>query len=118
MASVDLQEKANFTRLSRLLIDKGTEALRNTFNTIHPPINLSGVLAAKRESLQRLKPRVINNSQWIPKPLMSHYLQFYSETFVVFRQPQNGMKCLQLQIGLRQRILQESNATEMKLLHM
>ncbi|XP_028402122.1 uncharacterized protein LOC114525115 [Dendronephthya gigantea] len=64
MASVDLQEKANFTRLSRLLVDKGTEALRNTFDTIHPPVSLPGVLAANKTSLQRLKPRVINNSQW------------------------------------------------------
>ncbi|XP_028412205.1 uncharacterized protein LOC114535028 [Dendronephthya gigantea] len=64
MASVDLQEKANFTRLSRLLVDKGTEALRNTFDTIHPPVSLPGVLATNKTSLQKLKPRVINNSQW------------------------------------------------------
>ncbi|XP_028402069.1 uncharacterized protein LOC114525061 [Dendronephthya gigantea] len=64
MASDELQEKANFTRLSRLLVDKGTEALRNTFDTIHPPVNLPGVLAANKTSLQKLKPRVINNSQW------------------------------------------------------
>ncbi|XP_028402094.1 uncharacterized protein LOC114525085 [Dendronephthya gigantea] len=64
MASVDLQEKANFTRLSRLLVNKGTEALRNTFDTIHPPVCLPGVLAANKTSLQGLKPRVINNSQW------------------------------------------------------
>ena len=64
MASVDLQEKANFTRLSRLLVDKGTEALRNTFDAIHPPANLPVVLNANRKSLLRLKFRVINNSQW------------------------------------------------------
>ncbi|XP_028402096.1 uncharacterized protein LOC114525086 [Dendronephthya gigantea] len=64
MASDELQEKANFTRLSRLLVDKGTEALRNTFDTIHPPVSLPGVLAANKTSLQKLKPRVINNSQW------------------------------------------------------
>ncbi|XP_028402139.1 uncharacterized protein LOC114525124 [Dendronephthya gigantea] len=64
MASGELQEKANFTRLSRLLVDKGTEALRNTFDTIHPPVSLPRVLAAKKTSLQMLKPRVINNSQW------------------------------------------------------
>ena len=64
MASVDLQEKANFTRLSRLLVDKGTEALRNTFDAIHPPANLPVVLNASRKSLLRLKFRVINNSQW------------------------------------------------------
>ena len=64
MASVDLQEKANFTRLSRLLVDKGTEALRNTFDAIHSPANLPAVLNANRTSLLRLKHRVINNSQW------------------------------------------------------
>jgi WD40 repeat protein len=64
MASVDLQEKANFTRLSRLLVDKGTEALRNTFDAIHPPAKLQAVLAANRAPLLRLKPRVINNPQW------------------------------------------------------
>ena len=64
MASVDLQEKANFTRLSRLLVDKGTEALRNIFDGIHPPASLPAVLNANKTSLLRLKPRVINNSQW------------------------------------------------------
>jgi hypothetical protein len=64
MASVVLQEKANFTRLSRLLVDKGTEALRNTFDAIHPPANLPSVLNTNRKFLLRLKFRVINNSQW------------------------------------------------------
>ena len=64
MASADLQEKANFTRLSRLLVDKGTEALRNTFDGIHRPASLPAVLNANKTSLLRLKPRVINNSQW------------------------------------------------------
>ena len=64
MASVDLEEKANFTRLSRLLVDKGTEALRNTFDAIHPPPNLPAVLNANQKSLSKLRFRVINNSQW------------------------------------------------------
>ncbi|XP_028416514.1 E3 ubiquitin-protein ligase DZIP3-like [Dendronephthya gigantea] len=64
MASNELQEKANYTRLSRLLVDKGTEAFRNTFDTIHPPVSLPRVLAANKTSLQKLKPRVINKSQW------------------------------------------------------
>ncbi|CAB4001491.1 E3 ubiquitin- ligase DZIP3, partial [Paramuricea clavata] len=57
-------EKANFTRLSRLLVEKGTEALRNTFDSIHPPAKLPAVLNANRKYLLRLKFRVINNSQW------------------------------------------------------
>ena len=64
MASLDLHEKANFTRLSRLLVDKGTEALRNTLDGIHSPANLSAVLSANKTSLLKLKPRVINDSQW------------------------------------------------------
>ena len=64
MASVDLQEKANFTRLSRLLVDRGTEALRNTFDGIHPPASLPAVLKVNKSSLLKLKPRVITNSQW------------------------------------------------------
>jgi WD40 repeat protein len=66
MASVDLQEKANFTRLSRLLVDKGTEALKNTFDAIHPPVNLQAVLAGKRAFLLNLnkKRRVISHPQW------------------------------------------------------
>ena len=64
MASVTLQEKANFTRLSRLLVDKGTEALRITLDAIHAPANLPAVLNANRATLLRLKPRVINDTQW------------------------------------------------------
>ena len=66
MASVDLQEKANFTRLTRLLIDKGTEALKNEFDAIHPPVNLQAVLAGKRAFLLYLnkKRRVISHPQW------------------------------------------------------
>ncbi|CAB4028529.1 Hypothetical predicted protein, partial [Paramuricea clavata] len=64
MTSVDLQEKANFTRLSKLLVDKGTEALRNTLDVKYPPANLPAVLNTNRISLLKLKPRVINDSQW------------------------------------------------------
>ena len=64
MASISLQEKANFTRLSRLLVDKGTEALRNTLDAIHAPPNLPAVLNANRTTLLKLKPRVINDTQW------------------------------------------------------
>jgi hypothetical protein len=62
MASLNLEEKENFTRLSRLLVDKGTEALRITLESIHP--NLPAVLNAKKASLVKLKPRLINDTQW------------------------------------------------------
>ena len=64
MASLNLREKANFTRLSRLLVDKGCEALRMTFDAIHPPANLTTVLNAKKSVLLKLKRRVINVTQW------------------------------------------------------
>ena len=64
MAFAILQEEANFTRLSKLLVDKGTEALRNTLDAIHPPANLAAALNANKATLLRLKPRVINASQW------------------------------------------------------
>ena len=46
------------------MVDKGTEALRNTFDAIHPPASLPVVLNANKTSLLKLKPRVINHSQW------------------------------------------------------
>ena len=35
------KETTNYARLCRLLVDIGTQALRNTFDTIHPPANLT-----------------------------------------------------------------------------
>ena len=64
MVSVILQEKPSFTRLSRLLADNGTEALRITLDAIHAPANLPAVLNANKATLLRLKPRVINDIQW------------------------------------------------------
>ena len=54
MDSLNREEVANFTRLTRLLVDKGTQALRNTFNDIHPPAKLSAVLDANRKYLSKL----------------------------------------------------------------
>ena len=64
MASINLQENANFTRLCRLLVDKGTEALRKTLDAIHPPANLPAVLNTNRKSLVNLRFKVINGHQW------------------------------------------------------
>ena len=64
MASVILQEKPNFTRLSRLLVDKGTKALRNTLDAKIAPINLPAVLNANKATLLKLKPRIIKDTQW------------------------------------------------------
>ena len=61
MASLDKHYKANGARLSQLLIDKGTEAMRNVFDAIHPPSNLTAVLASRKSFLVKL--RCINPSQ-------------------------------------------------------
>ena len=65
MASTNLIEKANGTRLSRLLIDKGTEAMRQTFDSMRPPGPLATVLNLMKTKLQKLLNRkVITKVQW------------------------------------------------------
>ena len=61
------QENTNYARLCRLLVDVGCTALRDTFDVIHPPANLHGVLSspsvlATLQSLQR--KRILNRLQW------------------------------------------------------
>ena len=59
------KETTNYARLCRLLVDVGTQALRDTFDAIHPPANLHTVLAANKTTLQSLRTRkVINATQW------------------------------------------------------
>ena len=59
------KETTNYARLCRLLVDVGTQALRDTFDAIHPPANLITILTAKKITLQSLRKRkVINATQW------------------------------------------------------
>ena len=61
------QENTNYARLCRLLVDVGCTVLRDTFNSIHPPANLHGVLSSPSvfSTLQSLrKKRVLNPLQW------------------------------------------------------
>ena len=61
------KETTNYARLCRLLIDVGSDALRNIFDGFHPPANLSAVLASPtvRKNLQALsRKRVLNPKQW------------------------------------------------------
>jgi len=59
------KETTNYARLCRLLVDVGTQALRDTFNTTHPPANLHVVLAGNKAKLQPLRARkIINPIQW------------------------------------------------------
>ena len=61
------KETTNYARLCRLLVDAGSQALRDTFDRIHPPAGLQGVLARPLEhsTLQSLrKKRILNATQW------------------------------------------------------
>ncbi|XP_078372814.1 uncharacterized protein LOC144656467 isoform X2 [Oculina patagonica] len=61
------KETTNYARLSRLLVDKGSQALRDTFNSIHPPEGLNLVLASNpaHKTLQSLrKKKILNPTQW------------------------------------------------------
>ena len=59
------KETTNYARLCRLLVDVGTQAVRDTFNAIHPPANLNVLLAGNKATLQPLRARkIINPTQW------------------------------------------------------
>ena len=59
------KETTNYARLCRLLVDVGTQALRDTFDAIHPPATLHTVLAGNKTTLQSLRTRkIINPTQW------------------------------------------------------
>ena len=52
--------KSNGARLSRLLIDKGTEAMQMFFDSIHPPATLTALLNAHHSFLCNLRNRHVN----------------------------------------------------------
>ena len=62
------KETTNYARLCRLLVDMGTQALRDTFDSIHSPTNLHKVLTSTspaHATLQALrKRRILNATQW------------------------------------------------------
>ena len=59
------KETTNYARLCRLLVDVGTQALRDTFDAIHAPAILHTVLAGNKATLQSLRTRkIINPTQW------------------------------------------------------
>ena len=66
-AFLSTQENTNYARLCRLLVDVGCTVLRDTFDNIHPPANLHGVLSSPSvlATLQSLrKNRILNQMQW------------------------------------------------------
>ena len=62
------KETTNYARLCRLLVDVGSQALRNTFDRIHPPAGLYSKLAPgtpAHTTLQSLRSRrILNPTQW------------------------------------------------------
>ena len=61
------KESTNYARLCRLLVDVGTQALRDTFDNIHPTAGLHRILASPpvHDTLKALrKKRILNPSQW------------------------------------------------------
>ena len=61
------KETTNYARLCRLLVDAGSQALRNKFDSIHPPTTLHGVLTKPpaHPTLQTLRTkRILNPTQW------------------------------------------------------
>ncbi|XP_048578880.1 NLR family CARD domain-containing protein 3 [Nematostella vectensis] len=87
------RDSENFSRLSRLLIDGGTEALRSVFNRLHP--SLSHSLSLHRTTLcglwkpPRGKKKILYDSQWykLYPPTGSPSLQDFDITllFVLLR---------------------------------
>ena len=59
-------EKANFQRLTRLLMRGGLALLREVFDSIHSPANLPAVLgnSAIKSKLQTLRGRVLTHPEW------------------------------------------------------
>ena len=59
-------EKANFQRLTRLLMRGGLALLREVFDSIHPPANLPAVLGNPtiKSNLQTLRGRVLTQPEW------------------------------------------------------
>ena len=63
------KETTNYARLCRLLVDVGSQALRDTFDKIHPPASLQYMLSSHpvRASLERLykgKYKILTPIQW------------------------------------------------------
>ena len=59
------KETTNFARLCRLLVDVGTQVLRDTLDGIHAPGTLHAGLARNRTALQSLRTRrIISATQW------------------------------------------------------
>ena len=64
-ATSSTKETTNYARLCRVIVDVGTCALRDCFDTICSPPTLHTVLTASQATLQSLRSRsIINATQW------------------------------------------------------
>ena len=64
-AAPSTTETTNYARLCRLLVELGTQTLKDTFDSIHAPPTLHAVLAGNITTLQSLRGRrIINPTQW------------------------------------------------------
>ena len=64
-AALSNRETTNYARLCRLLVELGTHALRDTFDSIYAPATLHAVLARNKTALQSLRSKkIINPTQW------------------------------------------------------
>ena len=61
------RESTNYARLCRLLVDVGSQALRDTFDRIHPPATLHRILSSAHPTLQSLKKKGILNPTQLGK---------------------------------------------------
>ena len=57
-------EKFNGFKLRRLIIDGGTQALRNVLQKCHQGKSIPAILAPEKKNLRRLKFKIINKTQW------------------------------------------------------
>ena len=57
-------EKFNGFKLRRLVIDGGTQALRNVLQKCHPGKSIQAILAAEKHKISSLKGKLINQTQW------------------------------------------------------
>ena len=64
-AALSNRETTNYARPCRLLVELGTHALRDTFDSIYAPATLHAVLARNKTALQSLRSKkIINPTQW------------------------------------------------------
>lgn len=59
------KEKTNYARLCRLLVELGSQSLRDEFNKIHPPASLYRVLTNCQATLKSLRSKgILDPIQW------------------------------------------------------